>query len=256
MKFLLQELRLLLSGLLFGFALVPAILWFVYFKFDVYLVVYNANSIEMYYRDIYTRLDEPLVWCCLLVPYLLLRLTRLQFRSKAPRLQAATPLAQAAASGREDMVRTLLGQGSDINTGNNHGRTPLHLAAIQGNSRIVKLLLEQGALVDAVDTDAGYTPLHLAVSHGHTDLCELLIRYGADPDALTGNRDSPLHLAVQAGRPGAVEVLLKYRARLDARSKDGMTPLQLAEHLENREIVALINQHLSVAWPYLQISRG
>ncbi len=255
MKSLLYEVRFLFSGLLFGFAFVPAILWYVYFKFDTYLIVNNADSIEMFYRDIYSRLNEPLVWFWLLVPYLLLRLTRLLFRSKTPSPQTTTPLAQAAAGGREDIVRMLLAQGSDINAGNSHGQTPLHLAADQGNSGVVKLLLEQGAMVDAVETVAGYTPLHYAAGHGHTNLCELLIRYGADPDALTGDLDSPLHLAIQKGRPGVVGVLLKYRARLDVRSKDDMTPLQQAEHLKNREIVTLINQHLSVSWPYLQISR-
>lgn len=255
MKFLLHEVRFLLSGLLFGLAFVPAILWYIYFKFDTYLIVYNADSIESFYRNIYTRLTEPQVWFWLLVPYLLLRLARLLFQSKTPRPQATTPLAQAAARGREDMVRTLLAQGSDINAGNSHGQTPLHLAADQGNSGIVRLLLEQGAEVDAVETAAGCTPLHYAAGHGHSDVCELLIRYGADPDALTGNLDSPLHLAIQKGRAGVVGVLLKYRARLDVRSKDGMTPLQQAQHLKNREIVTLIEQHLRVAWPYLQISR-
>lgn len=256
MKLLLREVRSLISGALFGLAFVPAILWYIYFKFNTYLIVYNEVTIEMFYRNIFTRLDEPLVWFWLLVPYLLLRLTRLLFRSIAPRPRVTPPLPQAAARGSKDMIRALLTQGGDINARNSHGQTLLHLAANQGNSDVVRLLLEQGALVDVVENISGYTPLHCAAGHGNADLCELLIRYGADPDALTGKLDSALHLAIQKRRPGVVGVLLKYRARLDIRNKDGMTPLQLAEHLENREIVTLINQHLSVAWPYLQLSRG
>jgi hypothetical protein len=34
-----------------------------------------------------------------------------------------------------------------------------------------------------------------------------------------------------------------------------MTPLQLAENIKNREIVALIKQHLAELWPYQLISR-
>ena len=63
----------------------------------------------MYYRDIDTRLDEPLVWFWLLAPCLLLRQTRLLFRSKTPRPQTNTPLSLAATRGREDTLRTLLG---------------------------------------------------------------------------------------------------------------------------------------------------
>jgi ankyrin len=149
----------------------------------------------------------------------------------------------------------LLEQGSDINAGNRYGQTPLHLAAKQGNSELIRLLLEQGAVVDAAENAAGYTPLHTAAAQGHADLCELLIRYGADPDAVTGDLDSPLHLAIAKGQTGVVRVLLKYRARLDARNKNGLTPLQQAEQLKNTEIATLINQHLRMAWPYLQMSR-
>lgn len=255
MKFLLREIRFLLSWLVFGFAFMPAILWYANFRYDIQIIIYNANSIEDFYRVIYTSLDDPQAWFCVLIPYLLLRLTLLLFRPKAPRPQASTPLANAAARGREDTVRLLLTQGSDINASNRNGQTPLHLAVNQGSYGVVRLLLEQGAMVDVVETAAGYTPLHYAAAQGHTDLCELLIRFGADPDTPTRDRDSPLHLAVEKGRAGVIGVLLKYRARLDARNRNGMTPLQLAQHLNNREIVNLINRHLSEAWPYLQISR-
>jgi hypothetical protein len=255
MKFLLHEIRLFIAGLLFGVTFVPAILWFLYFKYDIHLIVYDAFSIKVFYRQVYTRLDDPLVWFWLLTPYLLLRLVLLLFRSKTARPHANAALAQATTRGCEDTVRELLEQGSDINAGNRHGQTPLHLAAKQGNSELIRLLLEQGAVVDAAENAAGYTPLHTAAAQGHADLCELLIRYGADPDALTADLDSPLHLAIAKGQTGVVRVLLKYRARLDARNKNGLTPLQQAEQLKNTEIASLIDQHLRMAWPYLQMSR-
>jgi hypothetical protein len=255
MRFLLHEVRLFISGLLFGLAFVPAILWYLNFKYGVLLIVYNAVSLKIYYQQIFTRLDDPLVWFWLLTPYLLLRLVLLLLRPGTPRTRENAALARATARGREDTVRELLEQGSDINAGNRHGQTPLHLAAKQGNSELMRLLLEQGALVDAAESAAGYTPLHTAATQGRADLCELLIRYGAEPDVLTGNLESPLHLAIEKGHAGVVAVLLKYRARLDVRNKNGLTPLQRAEQLKNMEIVNLINQHTRVAWPYLQMSR-
>lgn len=255
MNYILYEIRLLLSGLAFGFAFMPAILWYVYFKYGIQLIVFNANTLELFYREIYTRLDAPETWLSLLLPYLLLRLYLLLFRSKTPRALDTTRLTHPAMKSREGTVRTLLTDGSTINAGNHNGQTSLHLATELGNSGIVKTLLEQGAMVDAVETATGYTPLHYAAGQGHTELCELLIRFGADPDALTENLDSPLHLAIKNGRIGVVEVLLKYHARLDIKNKSGLTPLQQAEHPGNREIANLINQHISETWPYLQISR-
>ena len=48
---------------------------------------------------------------------------------------------------------------------------------------------------------------------------------------------------------------MKYQARLDVRGKNVMTSLQQAEQLDKGGIVNLINQHLKMAWPYLQMSR-
>ena len=256
MKFVLREIRLLLSGLAFGFVFMPAALWYIYIKYDLYVIVYNVNYLSGFYREIYTRLDNPQTWFYLLLPYLLPRLILQLIRSRVPRRSANTELTDATVKGREDMVKALLTDGKDINACASNGQNPLHLAAEQGDIGVVRILLEHGAMVDAVETAAGYTPLHYAAGRGHTDVCELLIRFGADPDALTGNLDSPLHLAVEKGRSGVVGVLLKYHARLDAKNKNGLTPIQLAEHLENGEIVSQVNQHLSETWPYLQISRG
>ena len=253
MKFIRYEIRFLLYGLAFGFIFMPAILWYVHFKYDLYLFVFNADSIGSFYREIYTGLNDPRTWFGLSLPYLLLRLILLLFRTKKMHPLASTPLADAALRGREDRVRTLLTNGSDINSGNHNGKTPLHLAAEQGNHGVVKILLEQGADVDAAETGSGYTPLHYAARQGYTDLCELLIRFGADPDALTEHLDSPFHLAIEKGQAGVVGVLLKYHARLNIKNRNDQTPLEQAERLENQQIVSLIHQHLNETWPYLQI---
>ena len=256
MKILLREIGLLLSGVLFGSLLIPAILWFLNFKHGIHLAGFDSLSIYSFYRDFYTGVDSPLVWPLLLVPYLLHSLIRLLFRSSAPRAPATETLEQAALEGHEDTFKILITQGKDINARNIRGQTPLNLAAYQGNRDAVKLLLESGAEVDAVATDSGCTPLHLTASLGHVDLCELLVRYGANPDAQTARLETPLHLAVASGHAEVVALLLKYHARLDMRDKKGLTPLQQAENIKNREIVTLIEQHLSEIWPYLIISRG
>jgi ankyrin repeat protein len=180
---------------------------------------------------------------------------RLMFRSSAPRAQATSSLEQAISMAHADTIKSLIAQGEDINTRNIRGHAPIHLATVKGNSDVVQLLLENGADVNVVGTDSGCTSLHYATSLGHVDLCELLIRYGADTDAQTAKLETPLHLAIAKGHREVVAILLKYRARLDIRDKNGMLPLQQAENIKNMEIVTLIKQHLSEAWPYLLISR-
>jgi hypothetical protein len=250
---MLREIRLLISGLLFGGLFIPALLWILNFKHGIHLAGFNSLSVYSYYRDFYTGLDNSLVWSLLLVPYLLYCLMRTLYRPGTPRAPAATSLEQAAVNG-PDTIKCLIAQGKDINARNISGETPLHLAVAEGNNETVQLLLESGAEVDAVTTNSGCTSLHYAASLGHAGLCELLVRYGADPDAQTAALETALHLAVSRGHPEVVALLLKYNASLDIRDKDGMTPLQQAENINNRVIVTLIKQHLSEVWPYLLIS--
>jgi len=255
MKILLREIKMLLTGLLFACLFMPALLWLLNLKHGIHLAGFDSHSVYSFYRDFYTGLDNPLIWLLLLAPYLLHSLIRLLFRSSGPRTPATAPLEQATLNGQDETIKILIERGDDINARNNRGYTPLHLATTRGNSEVVQLLLENGAEVDAVATDSGRTSLHYAASLGHVELCELLVRHGADPDAQTTRLETPLHLAVANGHSGVVALLLKYHARLDIRDKNGMTPLQQAEHIENLEIVTLINQHLAEVWPYLLKSR-
>ena len=255
-KTLLREIRILLSGLLFGCLFMPALLWFLNFKHGIHLAAFNSLSIDSYYRDFYTGLDNPLVWSLLLAPYLLHCLIRLLLSPGAPRAPATAAMEQVAVNSHMDTIKSLIAQGKDINARNIRGQTPLHLAVVERNNDAVQLLLESGAEVDTVALNSGCTSLHYAASLGHVDLCELLIRYGADPDAQTAKLGTPLHLAVSRGYPEVVALLLKYHARLDISDKNGMTPLQLAENSHNQEIVTVIKQHLSEVWPYLLISRN
>ena len=231
---MLREIRLLISGLLFGGLFIPAFLWILNFKHGIHLAGFNSLSVYSFYRDFYTGLDNSLVWSLLLVPYLLYCLIRTLYRPRTPRAPATTSLEQAAVKGHTDTIKSLIAQGKDINARNIRGQTPLHLAAAEGNNDTVQLLLESGAEVDAVTTNSGCTSLHYAASLGHVELCELLVRYGADPDAQTAMLGTALHLAVSRGHPEVVALLLKYNARLDIRDKNGMTPLQQAENINQQ----------------------
>ncbi|HUU16925.1 MAG TPA: ankyrin repeat domain-containing protein [Sedimentisphaerales bacterium] len=88
----------------------------------------------------------------------------------------------AAYLGDVDKVRTLLNQGTDVNTKWAHGATPLHLAIVGGQSEVVKFLIDQGANVNA-KSEEGVTLLHAALIYGDNEMVKLLIDKGADVKA-------------------------------------------------------------------------
>jgi ankyrin repeat protein len=91
--------------------------------------------------------------------------------------QGVTPLYVAAATGKEDIARLLLGKGAQVNSKTNEGATPLHAAVYANNEKIVRLLLSKGAAVDVKDK-SGATPLALAETKGFTNIAAILKKYG------------------------------------------------------------------------------
>ena len=60
--------------------------------------------------------------------------------------------------------------GTDVNAGDDEGRTPLMYAAYAGHLSIVKFLLHYGANIDIKYEKTGATPLQLAIFKGILDI--------------------------------------------------------------------------------------
>lgn len=86
-----------------------------------------------------------------------------------------TPLASALAVQRNDIARTLIEHGANVNAKGENDVTPLHTAAARGNIESATLLLNHGADVGATTTD-GKTPLSYAEERNHPEMAEFLKR--------------------------------------------------------------------------------
>ena len=89
-------------------------------------------------------------------------------------------LIDAATGGQLEAVRTLLGQGANVEVEDDiHQFTRLYWAAFNGHLEVAELLLDSGASVDALNY-ANWTPLFSASARGHLAVVKLLVARGAN----------------------------------------------------------------------------
>ncbi|MCB9229074.1 MAG: ankyrin repeat domain-containing protein [Deltaproteobacteria bacterium] len=110
-----------------------------------------------------------------------------------------TPLAIAAKSGHEAIVKFLTTEASgvDIGKADHHGMTPLNWAAGAGHTEVIRLLLDAGAEVNRAAMD-GDTPLISAITMGRTGVVRLLLEAGADANQANMRGEKPFLLATES----------------------------------------------------------
>ena len=89
-----------------------------------------------------------------------------------------TPLIYAATSGREEVLRYLLGIGADVNAQSPNGTTALMMAVREGHAGTVELLLAKGADANHRNEN-GATALGWAKRGGFVAIEQALRRRGA-----------------------------------------------------------------------------
>src|SRR6187401_3102421 len=133
---------------------------------------------------------------------------------------AESPVADAAARGDREAVKTLLKQAADVNAAQGDGMTALHWAAMNGDLELAQMLIFAGANVRATTRLGTYTPLYLASQQGHGKVIQALVKAGGDVKAGTPNGTTPLMVAAASGEVEAVRVLIDNGA--DVNAKDGV----------------------------------
>ena len=176
------------------------------------------------------------------------------------------PHAAVEFGARAEVIRALIGDGTDVDGRDSDGWTPLHMAARHGaDPETVAVLLRSGADPNAVNHD-GKMPLHLASWRGpRIDVLKALVKAGAVVDGVTSPQPyylvdgayyelppglmpfgrTPLHYAMYRdhGSAAFAEALLEAGAAADARDEDGYTPLHYAARGHLVDAVDLLIRH-------------
>jgi ankyrin repeat protein len=152
---------------------------------------------------------------------------------------SSSPVADAAARGDREAVRTLLRQGADVSAAQGDGMTALHHAAERGDAAMVEMLVYAGANVGAMTRIGQYTPLHVASQSGSVAVVGALLKAGASATARTTTTGvTPLHLAASSGNTEIVTMLLGAGADANAKDADwGQTPLIYAAALNRADAI-------------------
>jgi ankyrin repeat protein len=90
---------------------------------------------------------------------------------------APSPLHDAVAWERLDVIQCLLDSGAEVNSRDQDGRTPLHYAVQCGNVSIVNTLLDHGA-VSTQEDETGVSPIGLAATLGESSIIRALSARG------------------------------------------------------------------------------
>ena len=154
---------------------------------------------------------------------------------------AESPVADAAARGDRETVKSLLKQAADVNAAQGDGMTALHWAAMNGDLELAQMLIVAGANVRATTRLGTYTPLFLASQQGHGSVIQAIIKAGGDVKAGMPNGTTPLMVAAASGEVEAVRVLIENRA--DVNAKDGVraqTPLMYAAASNRPAVIELL----------------
>ena len=153
---------------------------------------------------------------------------------------AGVPLADAAERGDLVAVRSLIGQGSDVNATRVDGTAALHAAVHADHLEIADLLLRAGANAGARDR-YGVTPLFLACVNGNAEMIRRLLDAGVDPDTTDPGGETALMTAARTGAVAALHLLIERGAAVDAREPEfQQTALMIAVREDHGAAVELL----------------
>ena len=136
------------------------------------------------------------------------------------RHRGESPVADAAARGDREAVKSLLKQAADVNAAQGDGMTALHWAAMNGDAELAQMLIFAGANVRATTRLGTYTPLLSRQPAGPRQRrSRRCVKAGGDVKAGTPNGTTPLMVAAASGEVEAVRALIEHGADVNAQGR-------------------------------------
>jgi ankyrin repeat protein len=119
-----------------------------------------------------------------------------------------TPLHLAAHYGQLDAAEVLLSYGADSSarSRNSLNNIPLHAAVAGNHPELVKLLVGDGSDIND-QQQGGWTALHGASQHGNYAMVAYLLKNGADPEIANDDGLTAFDIAMEEGHDEAAELL-------------------------------------------------
>lgn len=183
-----------------------------------------------------------------------------------------SPLHEAAAKGKQEIVKLLLKNGGNPNLKNRDGASPIDLvrdpevadllrgnlalldAAKKGNlARVQRLLTPEN--INCRDSQGrNSTPLHLAAGYNNFEVAEYLLEQGANVNAQDKGGLIALHNASSYGHLEIAALLIKYDTQVNAVDKWLYTPLHEASQKSRTQLCSLLLAH--GADPFMKNQEG
>ncbi|XP_024216193.1 fibronectin type 3 and ankyrin repeat domains protein 1 [Halyomorpha halys] len=155
-----------------------------------------------------------------------------------------TALIKGVKKGSQDIVKTLLLAGADVNQGAlGSQRTPLMYACFLGDLELATILIENGANVNSIDNNK-CGPLHYAVDYSHLELVKLCLAMGSGINMKDAAGWTPLTRAVVLNSSvEVIEELLSNKADIFTEDKNGKTALSLAKLGGNKCFIYILSNY-------------
>lgn len=156
---------------------------------------------------------------------------------------ADTRVVDAAKTGDQAAVESLLKSKADVNVPEADGTTAIAWAVRQGDAKLAEELIRAGADVKAANR-YGITPLYLACQNGDAAMIAKLLAAGAGANDAVTEGETALMTAAHTGNPDAIKVLLDHGANLEAKeSWHGETALMWAAAESHPDAVKMLIAH-------------
>ena len=147
---------------------------------------------------------------------------------------------------KEEIARRNLLKQRILNSQNERGRTPLFVAAFDGKNDVVRYLAEQGTDVNIL-SDSATTAFEASAHRGHIDVMQTLLDFGANIDGTYEKGGNALYWAqvfkTDKEALPVVEFLVEKGANVNALSFEDCTPLDEAIRTGNLKIAELLKEH-------------